>query len=234
MLNLRLGGTNRSKSRVARLMSLLDHKTIDRFWVKVDKNGPIMPGMSTRCHVWTAGKDLDGYGKFRIGKRKDGTLKTVKANVIAFEMRHGRRAEPCCMHVCNNRPCVRWEHLKEGTNAENMAYMATCGRAASGDRNGARLYPERLARGDRSGSRLHRDKRPRGDRHGFRLHPERAPHGERNGRAKITAEQVTDMRRRYAAGGVTLAELGAAHGVGTSQVSAIVRGKSWQRVRDQK
>lgn len=52
--------------------------------------------------------------------------------------------------------------------------------------------------------------------------------GEQSGSAKLTAEQVAEIRRRYRAGargiGVALAR---EYGVGKSAISAIVRGKSW-------
>lgn len=39
---------------------------MDRFWSKVDKNGPLHPTLGTRCWIWTASKDGCGYGMFKI------------------------------------------------------------------------------------------------------------------------------------------------------------------------
>ncbi len=36
----------------------------ERFWAKVDKNGPLWNG--TPCWMWTAGKDKYGYGRFNL------------------------------------------------------------------------------------------------------------------------------------------------------------------------
>ena len=46
--------------------------------------------------------------------------------------------------------------------------------------------------------------------------------------AKLTAEQVADIRRRHAAGGVSCRALAREYGVHHSQISAIVRGKAWR------
>lgn len=49
--------------------------------------------------------------------------------------------------------------------------------------------------------------------------------GERNGRTKLTAEQVADLRRRWAEDGVTQAALSAEYGISSSQVSRICTGR---------
>lgn len=53
--------------------------------------------------------------------------------------------------------------------------------------------------------------------------------GEQMHSAKITAEQVREIRRRYAAGGVTLQELNDEYGL-SSQASAIVSRRTWKHV----
>lgn len=51
--------------------------------------------------------------------------------------------------------------------------------------------------------------------------------GERNGQARLTAEQVRQIRARHAAGGVSYAALGAEYGVRDTAISRIVRRKRW-------
>lgn len=66
----------------------------------------------------------------------------------------------------------------------------------------------------------------------FRL-PARAygvPVGERHYSAKLTAEQVREIRVRYARGGVTMAVLGQEYGVAGTSVSQIVRRMKWKHV----
>ena len=54
--------------------------------------------------------------------------------------------------------------------------------------------------------------------------------GEENGKTKLTAEVVADIRRRYAAGGVTLKELGREFGIHFSNISLIVRNRTWKNI----
>ena len=54
--------------------------------------------------------------------------------------------------------------------------------------------------------------------------------GENHARAKLTAAQVAEIRRRYEAGGITMAQLGTEYDVHAMTVQKIVRGKRWQVV----
>jgi hypothetical protein len=59
-------------------------------------------------------------------------------------------------------------------------------------------------------------------RHGTR------PRGETHPRSKLSAAQVADIRRRYAAGGVRMRDLAAEYGVNVPTVSMIVSGRTWR------
>lgn len=54
--------------------------------------------------------------------------------------------------------------------------------------------------------------------------------GEQNASAKLTEDQVREIRKRYAAGGVSLRTLGQEYGVGKSAIHQIVKGRNWKRV----
>ena len=56
--------------------------------------------------------------------------------------------------------------------------------------------------------------------------------GEKNPRHKLTADQVNDIRHRYAAGFITQKELGREYHVSASHISCIVTGKTWKRLPD--
>lgn len=127
--------------------------------------------------------------------------------------RHGSRTHPECLprgdeHYARRHP----EKLSRG------------------DRHYARTHPEKLARGDRSGARLHPERIPRGDQHYSRMRPERLARGERHGQAKLTAEKVIEMRRRYAAGGVSQRQLARDYGVTRLTVSRILEGRLWRHI----
>lgn len=133
-------------------------KTLEqRFWSKVRK--------TRGCWLWTAGKDRDGYGKIGI----DGRMQL--AHRVAWTLAHGPVPSGLCvLHRCDTPACVRIDHLFLGTQIENIADRTAKGRSASGDRNAARLYPER---------------RPRGEQHAF---------------AKLTEADVRAIRRLRKAG----------------------------------
>ena len=55
----------------------------------------------------------------------------------------------------------------------------------------------------------------------------RSARGSVNAKAKLSATQVAEIRKRYARGGVRQAELAAEFGVHQTQISFIVRGANW-------
>jgi len=53
-------------------------------------------------------------------------------------------------------------------------------------------------------------------------------HGADGYNAKLTSEAVSEIRSRYAAGGITQQQLGEAHGVNRSTIGYIVRNNTWK------
>lgn len=157
--------------------------TEERFWVKVDKNGPVpehRPELG-QCWVWTAAQYSAGYGEFYWGG-------LVGAHVASWMLARGPVPEDrWVLHHCDRRPCVRPSHLFLGTQADNMQDMHQKGRGNTG-----------------------------------------AP-GEANRHAKLTANQVLEIRRRFDAGerGVSLA---AEYGVLFNAISRIVTGVTWKHL----
>ena len=119
------------------------------------------------------------------------------------------------LHRCDNPPCCNPAHLFLGTALDNAIDMSQKGRAATGESNGARRYPERLKRGDDNVSRANPELLKRGDDH---------PN------AKLTESAVRDMRSRYVPQKITFRMLAEEYGVDQSLVSLIVKRKSWKHV----
>ena len=188
------------------------------------------------CWLWSASRHRKGYGEFFM----NGLVR--KAHRVSFELHVGQiPAGLCVLHRCDTPPCVNPSHLFVGSHAQNMADMVEKGRVSRlyGDKNGARLHPERLprgdkhglrlrpdraARGDKNGSRLHPERLARGDNNGARLYPERLPRGDNHGRAKLTADDVLAIRAEV---GLRLQDLALQFGVSQSLISQIRRGKIW-------
>lgn len=182
----------------------------ERFWEKVDKQGPTMPGMKTRCWVWTGGCDGCGYGTIGLGPSKG----VGKASRVAWKLERGEIPDGLCvLHHCDNPPCVRDEHLYLGTQKQNAADREQRGRGNQpcGARHGSKTKPESVKRGDD---------------HWTRRYPGSAA-GEKNPKAKLTKRIVTAIRKAHRAGGVLYEDLAMKYGVDKTTVGRIVRRETW-------
>lgn len=88
-----------------------------RFWAKVLK--------TDRCWLWTAGVSGPGYGSF-------GRETTHR---YSWQLHYGPIPDGLgVLHRCDEKLCVRPDHLFLGTFAENMADKLSKGRQAKGER----------------------------------------------------------------------------------------------------
>ena len=88
------------------------------------------------CWLWTGETTPDGYGVFRrSGGRK------VYAHRVALAVAKGRELTADALHTCDTPPCVREDHLFEGTQGDNNRDRAQKGRTRMG-RGNARITAE--------------------------------------------------------------------------------------------
>lgn len=94
-----------------------------RFWSKVDKG----EDDCCACWLWTGFRaPYNGYGKIKVGGKRG---LAAQAHRVSWELHFG--AIPAGMtvhHRCDVPACVRPDHLRVGTHAENMEDMARKGR----------------------------------------------------------------------------------------------------------
>lgn len=160
------------------------------------------------CWEWRRRRNAQGYGRFNLAGR------TVMAHRVAFTIAAGPIPDGMfVLHRCDNPPCCNPSHLFVGTTADNARDASAKGRLAAGDRHWMRQQPERVAGANSVGARSKHDRS-----------------GTSNGRAKLTVSAVAEIRRRYAAGGVTQRELAAEFGVTHPMIGYIVRGVNWTAV----
>lgn len=89
----------------------------DRFWEKVNKEGPVIIAKLGPCWMWTAAADRWGYGRFALDPK---TKSSAPAFRVAFEWENGPLAPGMqADHLCHNTLCVRPSHMEAVTAFEN-------------------------------------------------------------------------------------------------------------------
>lgn len=173
----------------------MDNKDIERFWSYVDQE----PG---GCWRWTRSIMSTGYGQF-TAKRKNYAVHRLSYMLAHGDIPHGLLV----CHHCDNKACVRPDHLFLGTCKDNIRDAVRKGRTfkAIGDLSGMRTHPER---------------------HPTRLYPDRMC-GENAHRAKLTWDQVNQIRSTWEARKPKLTDLAKEYNVSPTTIGKIVHNETW-------
>lgn len=112
----------------------MNQKTAHRFWRKVDLNGPVpehAPHLGP-CHVWT-GARRNGYGALVVGYNAKKQPVKEGAHRLAWMAQNSPIPDGLFVcHKCDNRLCVRADHLFLGTAQDNNADRVSKDRGIKG------------------------------------------------------------------------------------------------------
>lgn len=95
-----------------------------RLWRKCNKQGPTHPILKTKCWEWTGAEFKGaGYGQIQV----EGTPK--RTHRVAWALSNGPIPKGLLvLHKCDNRRCIRPDHLFLGTQKDNVDDMVSKGR----------------------------------------------------------------------------------------------------------
>lgn len=117
----------------------------ERFWRFVDRNGPVpahRPELGP-CWEWLGFIKDTGYGQFTYeGRKQHG------AHRVSWCLASGTWPRDCVLHHCDNRKCVRPDHLFVGSRADNMRDMNAKGRYRAGRKYRGEQHPNRVLTDD--------------------------------------------------------------------------------------
>jgi hypothetical protein len=96
----------------------------DRFWAKVNREGPIpthAPHLGP-CWIWTGSTVKRGYGHYRTGGKKDGGPRRMSfVHRVAYQALVGRIGDGLEVdHLCRVVACCNPAHLEPVTKRENV------------------------------------------------------------------------------------------------------------------
>ena len=79
------------------------------------------PKLETGCIEWQGWRNNNGYGMLK-GSTKP--YRHLLAHRVAYELHYGKVPDTHdVMHICDNRRCVNYEHLRSGTTKDNVQDM---------------------------------------------------------------------------------------------------------------
>lgn len=166
-------------------MYQLDSRARDRFLTKIH----VTPG----CWEWTAGRATNGYGMLTV--KVNGRWGHGLAHRISYQIFVSTALDSqVVMHTCDNRGCVRPDHLRLGTQSDNIRDM---------DMKGRRNLEKAITR------------------------------GTSHYNARITDDDVRDIRKRYTGKYGNATALAKEYGMTSQNIRTIGLRLGWRHVSDE-
>lgn len=91
-----------------------------RFWSRID--------MSDDCWIWTGETNRHGYGRFACRYRNKRTRYLAHRMMVATVLGRELGSREVVMHTCDTPGCVRYSHLRLGTQLDNLRDAKAKGR----------------------------------------------------------------------------------------------------------
>ena len=197
------------------------------------------PEPTSGCWLWLGGTDSSGYGSIRVGD------KTKSTHRLSYELHRGPIPDGLRVcHKCDVPSCINPDHFFLGTDADNAHDRDRKGRLVPAPpmpgqaHANAKLSDADVLEMRRRVSSGVATPREEAQRLGITFvaackilrgaawsHlPGAEPMRRRSWKKRmLSAAEVREIRRRYAAGGVTQAELAKEYGAGKSNIQRICR-----------
>lgn len=112
---------------------IISKEDIKRFWSKVKKK------RGKGCWEWQASK-VYGYGQFYVPSENSHR----RAHRVSWIIKNGKIPNDLLvLHKCDNRACIRPDHLFLGTHQDNENDKISKGRQAVGSKSGSSKLTEK-------------------------------------------------------------------------------------------
>ena len=101
-------------------------------WILERLYAQALGDIATGCVLWQGFRIRSGYGQMNFSRRLGALLVHRLAYALDHRIPLSDMKFLVVMHKCNTPACIRPEHLRLGTQRENIADMDTQGRKARG------------------------------------------------------------------------------------------------------